>query len=196
MLNLLPLPYEIDALEPYLSSETLDAHYNGHYRNYVDTVNRLVARDPSMQGLDLMQVLEQARASGWIALERAAAQSANHAFYFACMRPQGGGEPLHPDFASELRTRFGSYQGFVERWVAASKSVFGSGWVWLVRLPDGLHIFTTKDAEFPTVGKLLLVMDVWEHAYYLDYTYSRGTYARHFLEHLANWEVATRKFYA
>jgi len=192
VIELLPLPYALDALEPHLSSETLDAHYNGHNKNYVDTVNRLVARVPAMKSLTLQQIIAGARQTGWPTLLHAASQVANHAFYFACMSPQGGGEPADPLFAAELRNRFGSYQGFVEKWVAASRSVFGSGWVWLVRLSDGLHIFTTSDAEFPTAGKLLLVMDVWEHAYYLDYTYERGNYARVFLEHLVDWNVATR----
>lgn len=186
------LPYALDALEPWLSADTLDAHYNGHLRRYVHQVNELVSRTPLLRDADLAGIVRLADRAKWVKLWEAAAQVANHTFYFRCMSPDGGGEPTDERLAYELRESFGSYAAFTKRWTDAATSVFGSGWVWLVRSPRrGLEIVTTKDAAFPVRGKLLLVMDVWEHAYYLDYTYRRARYADVFLEHLVDWSLAS-----
>lgn len=195
MIQVPPLPYSYTSLEPYLSERTLRAHHEGHLANYIRTVNELVGRVPALakrlsqlpEGEQLAFLVQYARTKSWQQLYDAAAQAANHIFYFRCMRPQGGGPPTDPRLAAMLAASFGSWEQFSERWNGIAKAVFGSGWVWLVTDGRQLQIVPTKDAGIPSSGLPLVVMDVWEHAYYLDYTFHRGEYSGAFLEHLVAW---------
>lgn len=193
VIELPPLPYAYDALEPYLSAATLRAHHEGHLANYIRTVNRLVAQVPTLEGKSLAELVSFAERTHWTELYDAAAQAVNHIFYFQSMKPGGGG-PC-PDLREMMEVSFGGWEGFSKRWVDAAVSVFGSGWVWLVVEAPGrganprppLKIVTTKDAGIPSSGRPIMIMDVWEHAYYLDYTFHRRQYAEAFLEHLVWW---------
>ncbi len=188
-----PLPYESNALEPYLSRETLQAHYGQHHRGYVDRANRLLegtrhARQP------VEAIIRETYQTGTCrqeALFNNTAQAYNHAFYWKSMKPDGGGPP------TELMQRwidqsFGDYRRFAQAFADAANGHFASGWIGLVLSEGQLQIMTTTDAQNPiALGKLpLLTLDVWEHAYYLDYRHRRDEYVQAFLNHLLNWDFA------
>jgi len=182
MIPYAPLPYVYDALEPYLSEATLRAHHDGHLRGYVETANRFLMQlgEPEANAVEAVQLAIQI---GHEELYNAAAQVVNHDFYFAGMGPGGGGPPSDPSLNNAIDAVFEGWAPFCEAWVEAAKSVFGSGWVWLLFDDQGPAIVTTDDAVIPP-GHPVALMDVWEHAYYLDYEYRRDEYARAWLEHL------------
>lgn len=187
------LPYAQDALEPHLSEETLRYHYGKHHRGYVDNANRLV-RDAGMEKhtlLDIMRQTHQPKACAQSALFNNAAQVFNHTFYWNSMKPEGGGAP-DGLMAEWLAKSFGGYDAFRESFIQAALARFASGWVWLVLDQGRLEVMATPNAETPLVQKRqpLLVLDVWEHAYYLDYRNRRGAYVEAFLDHLVNWDFA------
>ena len=185
-----PLPYPMDALEPYISRETLEYHYGKHHKAYVDNLNKLVP-GTEFEGKDLETIVRTAPAGP---IFNNAAQVWNHTFYWSCMRPQGGGEPAGA-LAEAIRQAFGSFQAFRERFSQTAVGTFGSGWAWLVRRPDGsLDVVSTSNAGNPmTEGATpLLTCDVWEHAYYIDYRNQRPKYVENFWN-LVNWDfVASR----
>jgi Fe-Mn family superoxide dismutase len=176
-LRLPDLPYPEDALQPHLSAETLRVHHGAHHAGYVKQVNALLDGSP-LQGEPLEAVVRRADGE----LLQNAAQAWNHAFYFESLTPDGEGRPGAPLDAA-LERHFGGTQEFRERFTSAATSHFGSGWVWLVREPDGaLTVLDTHDAGCPLrEGRApLLACDVWEHAYYLDRQNDRAAYLEHF----------------
>jgi len=185
------LPYSAKALEPYMSARTLSFHHGRHHRAYVDACNRLIA------GTDLADapletiIRRTAGAADRIAIFNNAAQAWNHAFFWRSMRPKGGGKP-QGRLLELIEKSFGSYEAFREAFLDAATSQFGSGWAWLALDGDRLRVVKTSNADTPIIrGQTpLLVCDVWEHAYYLDYQNRRRDFVEAFLDHLANWEFA------
>ncbi len=179
------LPYARDALEPHISKQTFDYHYGKHHQTYVDKLNAAVADEPET-------TLEEVIARKDPKTFNAAAQTWNHTFFWHSMTPGGG--KLEDDRLKKLiNEAFGDLDTFKKTFVEKAVAQFGSGWAWLVQNEDGkLDIITTKDAETPLGSKQrpLLTLDVWEHAYYLDYKHDRKGFAETFLNHLANWSFA------
>ncbi|WNL45197.1 Fe-Mn family superoxide dismutase [Dyella sp. BiH032] len=185
-IELLPLPYELHGLAPHLSAETLEYHYGKHHRAYVTNLNALIA-GTEFEGMQLEEIVR--RASGPIFNN--AAQAWNHSFYWNSMSPRGGGAP-QGRLADAIARDFGSFEAFKEAFAKSGTTLFGSGWTWLVQRPDGkLAIVNTANADTPLTGedRPLLVADVWEHAYYIDYRNARPNYLQAFWQ-LAHWEFA------
>ena len=187
-----PLPYALDALEPHLSRRTLAAHHDHHHAAYVAKCRALVERTP-LDAAPLEKIVEVSAKQGSIALFNAAAQAWNHAFYWRCMRPGGGGE-ARGTIAAYLEQDFGSQRAFSQQFVTAAGDQFGSGWAWLVFDEGQLKITSTSNAQTPLLGSQvpLLTLDVWEHAYYLDYQHRRLDYIAAFLAHLVNWDFVNQ----
>lgn len=185
------LPYARDALTPHISSETLDYHYGKHHQAYVDNLNGLIDDSSDDQ---LEAIILDAEKTGKAGVFNNGAQVWNHTFYWHSMKPGGGGAPAEgSDLAAAIASSFGSYEGFREAFATAGKTQFGSGWAWLVAAGGKLEVRKTPNAETPLteVGVTpLLTMDVWEHAYYLDYQNKRPGYIDIFLDHLVNWDFA------
>ena len=184
-----PLPYDYTALEPEIGEKTLRYHHDKHHAKYVATTNTMIA-GTDMENEDVITILRKAKETGNQGLFNNAAQSFNHAFYWDCMKPNGGGKPTGK--IAELITRdFGSYDKFREEFASAGNTAFGSGWAWLIMKDEKLHVTKTIGADTPLVNSgstPLLTCDVWEHAYYLDYQNMRSTYIDRFLDKLVNWE--------
>ena len=180
-----PLPYAKDALAPHLSAETLDFHYGKHHNTYVVNLNKLVDEGKA----DGTKTLEQLIASSDGPVFNNAAQIWNHTFFWNSMAPKGGGEPTGAIGAAIVKD-FGSYAKFKEEFTAAALGQFGSGWAWLVSEGGKLKITKTANADLPSKHgqKALLTIDVWEHAYYIDYRNARAKWVETFLAHLVNWE--------
>jgi Fe-Mn family superoxide dismutase len=189
------LPYQ--SLAPHISDETLSYHYGKHHKAYVDNLNRFLSED--YEGLSLEDVISKSYREKNVPIFNNAAQIWNHAFYWYCMKPNGGGMPSH-DFLSLIRRDFGSFEAMFSEFHQAALSQFGSGWAWLILENEKLKIIKTGNAETPLVEnvKVLLTCDVWEHSYYLDYQNRRGDYITIFLEKLVNWDFVesnvTNKF--
>ncbi len=190
-LTLPPLPYALDALEPGISRRTLAAHYGNHHAAYVEKTRVLTQRTPLVSAP--LEEVVRASASQGGALFNAAAQAWNHAFYWNSLRPGGGGAAQGP-MAERIEECFGNQRAFSQQFVTAAGDQFGSGWVWLVLDAGRLRIMATSNADTPLVTPVvpLLTLDVWEHAYYLDYQHRRLDYIATFLAHLANWDFANR----
>ena len=183
------LPYRKDALQPHISAETLDYHYGKHHASYVEKLNGLI------EGTEFESAtLEEIVRNGSGNIFNNAAQVWNHNFYWQCLSPEGGGEP-QGELARAIEKEFTTFSEFVDRFNAAAKGNFGSGWTWLTKDGDGnLEIANTDDAGNPmTDGRQpLLTCDVWEHAYYLDYRNRRDEYLAAFWK-LVNWDFVSRK---
>lgn len=183
------LPYAENALEPYISKNTIEFHYGKHHRAYVDNLNKLIA-GTEFEHKTLEQIVEEtAGKSEYSAVFNNAAQAWNHAFFWNCMMPAGGGEP-----AGKLKEKivrdFGSYDKFCEDFLNAAVSQFGSGWAWLVEDKAGrLSVMKTGNADNPLAHglKALMTVDVWEHAYYLDYQNRRVDFVKTFITNLIKW---------
>jgi Fe-Mn family superoxide dismutase len=189
-LTLPPLPYALDALEPHISRRTLATHYGRHHNAYVEKTRALVQRT-GMEGANLEEiVLSSAPGSK---LFNAAAQAWNHEFLWHSMSPNGGG-PASGAIAPLIEESFGGHTAFCQEFVTVAGDQFGSGWAWLVLDGTRLRIVATPNAETPLVTNSvpLLTIDVWEHAYYLDYQQRRLDYIAAFLAHLVNWDFANR----
>jgi superoxide dismutase, Fe-Mn family len=178
------LPYAMDALAPHISAETLEFHYGKHHNAYVTNLNNLTA-GTDMADASLEDVI--AKADG--GLFNNAAQVWNHTFYWNSMSPTGGGAPTGA-VSDAISSAFGSYDDFRAKFVEAAMTQFGSGWAWLVDAGNGLEIMKTANADLPMAhsAKALLTVDVWEHAYYIDYRNARPTYLNTFMDHLVNWD--------
>ena len=186
-----PLPYADDALAPVISAHTISFHYGKHHKGYVDTLNTLVA-GTEFADLPLEQIITKAAGKAdKAAIFNNAAQIWNHTFYWNSLSPKGGGEPPAA-LKHKIEASFGSVDAFKKEFAAAAVSQFGSGWAWLVLEDDKLKVIKTANAEDPlTTGKKpLLTIDVWEHAYYLDYQNRRPDYVNAVLDKLINWEFA------
>lgn len=184
-----PLPYDLGALAPHVSRETLEFHHGKHHAAYVTNLNNLIPKT-EFEKLPLEEIVR--KSSGGIFNN--AAQVWNHTFYFNCLAPKAGGEPKGP-LADALAKTFGSFAAFKEQFAKTAVGTFGSGWAWLVKNPDGgLDLLSTSNAGTPlTVGKKpLLTCDVWEHAYYIDYRNARPKYVEAFWN-LVNWGFVAKQ---
>lgn len=185
------LPYAQDALEPHYSSTTLSFHHGKHHQAYITKTNELIA-GTDLDGKTVEEVVAAAKAKGDGLLFNQSAQIWNHTFFWNSMKPGGGGKPSGP-IAEKIDAAFGSYEDFVAAFKAKAVGNFGSGWTWLCAKGDGLEIVNTDDADTPLAHDgltPLLTVDVWEHAYYLDYQNRRPDYVQTFFDHLANWDFA------
>ncbi len=194
--DLPPLPYELNALEPHISANTLSFHYGKHHQAYVTNLNGLIeGTDLASKSLeDIIRIT--AGDKDKVGIFNNAAQVWNHTFYWNSMAPQGGGKPKG-ELAEKINKDFGSYEEFTKLFKQAGVTQFGSGWAWLVLNKDGqLEIMKTANADLPMVHgkKALFTCDVWEHAYYLDYQNRRPDYVDTFLSHLINWDFAEKNF--
>jgi len=188
-ISLPALPYAENALDPHYSAKTISFHYGKHHKTYVDNLNKLIAGTP-LESKSLEDIImASAGDSSKAGLFNNAAQAWNHTFFWNCMRPGGGGRPKG-DPAARIDSTFGSYEKFAEQFKAAAVGRFGSGWAWLVLDGGALKITSTANADTPMAGKqtALLTVDVWEHAYYLDYQNRRPDFVQAFLDHLVNWD--------
>ena len=186
-----PLPYAEDALAPYISAEALRLHYGTHHAGYVRAANRLAA-GAALQGKSPEAIIRfAADKPRHAALFNNAAQAWNHAFFWECLTPGGGGRPAGP-LALKIDEAFGGFDAFKEKFLAAAADRFGSGWVWLVMDGGKLEILSTANADTPLAHGLtpLFTVDVWEHAYYLDYRSRRVDFVAAVIDHLANWDFA------
>jgi Fe-Mn family superoxide dismutase len=186
-----PLPYAENALDPVISATTLSFHYGKHHRAYVDNLNKAVVGTP-LADMSLEQVVKTTYGiADKTGIYNNASQDWNHSFYWKSLRAQGGGTPPQV-LQQKIDAAFGSVDALKKEWLAAATSQFGSGWAWLVLDGDKLAITKTGNADSPlTRGqKPLLTIDVWEHAYYLDYQNRRADYATAVLDKLINWGFA------
>jgi Fe-Mn family superoxide dismutase len=184
------LPYEKNALEPHISSETLEYHYGKHHQAYITKLNDLV-EGTADAGKSLEAIIKTS--SG--ALFNQAAQAWNHTFFWHCLSPSGGGEPSGP-LVDAINAKFGSFDQFKDTFNTKAISNFGSGWTWLIKTTDGaVDIINTDDADTPIAHDQtpLLTIDVWEHAYYLDYHNARPKYLDA-VWNVINWEFAAQNF--
>jgi Fe-Mn family superoxide dismutase len=185
------LPFPKDALEPHISAETLEYHHGEHHAKYVSNLNELVSGKPEAD-LSLVEVILKAPEGP---LFNNAAQVWNHTFYWNSLKAGGGGEP-QGDLADAVKRDFGSVAKLKEKLAAAATGQFGSGWAWLVWDGDRLRVAKTGNADLPVKDghKPLLNIDVWEHAYYIDYRNKRPDYVRHVIDNLLNWDFAEANF--
>ena len=183
------LPYAKDGLAPYISANTLDFHHGKHHRAYVDNTNKLIAgTDLANESLETI-VKKTAGDAAKGGLFNNAAQVWNHSFYWQCMKPNGGGKPTGK-VADKINEAWGSFEKFAEEFKNAGATQFGSGWAWLLLENGKLKVTKTANADTPIAHgvKPLLTVDVWEHAYYLDYQNRRPDYLATFIEKLINWD--------
>lgn len=186
-----PLPFAPDALEPHMSRETLEYHHGKHHQAYVNNTNNLI-KGTEFESMPLEEIIK--KSSGGIFNN--SAQVWNHTFFWNCLKPNGGGEPKGA-LATAINAKWGSYAAFKEAFHKSAVGNFGSGWTWLVKKPDGaLDIVNTANGQTPltTADKALLTVDVWEHAYYIDYRNRRPDFVTTFLDKLANWDFAEKNF--
>jgi len=179
------LPFAMDALDPYISQRTLEFHYGKHHQAYVTNLNKLIV-GTEFENASLEDIIR--KASGGIFNN--GAQVWNHTFYWHCMKPKGGGEPVGK-LLDAINKNFGSFAEFKEKLANAGATLFGSGWAWLVKKPDGsLDITQESNAGNPLKSGLtpLLTIDVWEHAYYLDKQNARPTYIQDFFQ-VVDWDA-------
>jgi Fe-Mn family superoxide dismutase len=194
LMQLPKLPYRLEALEPFLTTITMNFHYGKHHQTYVDNLNKLVAGTP-FAVLPLEEIIRKtANTVDNNAIFNNAAQVWNHTFFWRSMKPNGGGLPTGR-LVDMIIDVFGTFEAFKNAFVAAGVGQFGSGWVWLVQDGETVKIVKTPNADTPMAygHNTLLACDVWEHAYYLDYQNRRKDYLTAFLDNLANWEFASSR---
>jgi superoxide dismutase, Fe-Mn family len=188
-----PLPYAEDALEPYYSAKTISFHYGKHHKTYVDNINKMVAgtdlENKNLGEIIMASVDDPAKAG----IFNNSAQVWNHTFFWNGMKVGGGGRPAG-EIAALLDSSFGGYDKFAELFKTTAVGRFGSGWAWLVMDGKALKVTSTLNADTPFARgqKPLLTIDVWEHAYYLDYQNRRADYVQTFLDHLLNWDFVAQ----
>jgi len=181
-----PLPYDKSALVPHISAETLEYHYGKHHKTYVDNLNKLI-EGTALATATLEDIIGQSEGGVF----NNAAQTWNHTFYWQSMKPSGGGQPTG-ELAAAITRDFGSFETFVRDLSEAAMTQFGSGWAWLVSDKGKLSVTKTGNADLPLKHgqRALLTIDVWEHAYYIDYRNQRAKYVQTFINNLANWDFA------
>ena len=183
------LPYKMDDLAPYISANTLDFHYGKHHKTYVDNLNKLIA-GTDFADKPLEEIIKiSAKDAAKTGIFNNAAQVWNHSFYWQCLKKNGGGQPQGA-IAAKINSTWGSYDKFAEELKNAGITQFGSGWAWLVLEGSQLKITKTANADTPLAHgqKALLTIDVWEHAYYLDYQNKRADYLAAVIQNLINWD--------
>ncbi|MDX2215699.1 MAG: superoxide dismutase [Oculatellaceae cyanobacterium bins.114] len=185
-----PLPFATDALEPYgMKAETFEYHYGKHHKAYVDNLNKLTEgtelADKSLEEVIQVSFKDSAKAG----IFNNAAQVWNHTFFWNSLKAGGGGVPTG-DIAAKIDSAFGSYDKFKQEFSNAAATQFGSGWAWLIQDGDSLKVIKTPNAENPLAygQKALLTLDVWEHAYYIDFRNARPAFISNFLDRLVNWD--------
>jgi superoxide dismutase, Fe-Mn family len=186
-----PLPYAKNALAPHISEETFEYHYGKHHQAYVTNLNNLI-KGTEFENADLETIIK--KSSGGI--YNNSAQVWNHTFFWSSLKPNGGGTPSGP-LADAINAKWGSFDAFKEAFTKSAVGNFGSGWTWLVKKSDGsVDIVNMGPAGTPltTGDKPLLTIDVWEHAYYIDYRNARPKFVETFLNNLANWDFAQQNF--
>jgi len=190
------LPYSQEALEPHISAKTLSIHHGKHHAAYVNNLNKFLEGN-KLEGLSLEEIIVKTAGDDKnIGIFNNAAQVWNHTFYWQSMKPKGGGNPKGA-LADKIKEDFGSLEKFKEEFKNAATTQFGSGWAWLVLEQGKLKVTKTSNAQTPVAikGQIpLLTIDVWEHAYYIDYQNKRPDYITVFLDNLANWEFAQENF--
>lgn len=186
-----PLPFASDALESYgMKAETFEYHYGKHHKAYVDNLNKLLDGKAEFAGKSLEEVIQMsAGKADQAGIFNNAAQVWNHSFFWSSLKPGGGGAPTG-ELLAKIESAFGSYNNFKAEFTAAATTQFGSGWAWLVEEAGALKITKTANADNPlTHGqKPLLTLDVWEHAYYIDFRNARPGYIANYLDKLVNWD--------
>tara|TARA_B110000259_G_scaffold145630_1_gene164050 strand:+ start:20365 stop:20961 length:597 start_codon:yes stop_codon:yes gene_type:complete len=185
------LPYDKKDLEPFISENTLNFHYGKHHQSYVTNLNKLI-EGTELEEKSLEEIIEISRKNNQAGIFNNSAQIWNHTFYWHSMKKNGGGK-VTGKLLTKIEKDFGSFEKFVEEFKIAGATQFGSGWAWLVADEDGkLKVIKTLNAETPlgTNLKPLITMDVWEHAYYLDFQNARPKYIETFLNNLVNWDFA------
>jgi Fe-Mn family superoxide dismutase len=191
LLGLPPLPYHNNALEPYISSRTIEFHYGKHHQAYAANTRKLIA-GTKLAELPLKDIVQKSYGiQELVPIYNNAAQFLNHDFYWQCMKPNGGGKP-QGNIRQAIDQSFGNFDAFIKLFSESAAGQFGSGWTWLVKDGNKLKVINTGNADTPIAMGLvpLLTIDVWEHAYYLDYQNRRTDYIRAFMDHLVNWEFA------
>ena len=184
------LPYRKGDLAPHISKKTIEFHYGKHHKAYVKKTNAAI-EGTDLANASLEEIIREAAGKDQTLFNNAA-QVWNHTFYWNSMSPEGGGAPSG-DIKAAIKDAFGGYQEFKEAFSNAGTGQFGSGWAWLIAKDGKLEVQKTLNAETPVTDKAatpILTMDVWEHAYYLDYQNKRPAYVEAFLDHLVNWEFA------
>jgi len=187
-----PLPYALDALAPALSKETLEYHHGKHHKAYVDKLNEL-QEGTEFEAMALEDVIRKSMTGP---IYNNAAQILNHTFFWHCMKPGGGGSPGGA-LGAAIKAKWGGYAAFEKAFAKSAAENFGSGWTWLVKKADGsVDVVNMGAAGTPltTADSPLLALDVWEHAYYIDYRNARAKFVEAFLGSLVNWDFAARNF--
>lgn len=192
MFNLNSLPFEKKSLEPFVSEKTLDFHHGKHHQAYVDNLNKLIA-GTELENLSLMEIIKKTSTNPeQKSIFNNAAQVFNHDFFWHSLQPAVEKLEIPDEILSEIIVSFGSLENFKEEFKNSALTQFGSGWAWLVKIGDKLEIKKTANADpvFLSGAKPLLVIDVWEHAYYLDYQNRRGDFVSAIIDNLLNWQFA------
>ena len=191
-ITLPPLPFDPAALEPFMSRQTLELHHGKHHQAYVDKTNALID-GTALEGADLLTIVRRAKARGDTKLFNQAGQAWNHEFLWESLRPLGGQGP-QGDLAERIETDFGGINGFAEAFKTEATEHFASGWAWLVLDGEALKVISTHDADSAIVHDVtpLLVLDLWEHAYYLDWQNRRPEFVDAYLGNLINWDFAAK----
>ena len=191
-----PLPWPEDALSPHISAQTIGFHYGKHHQGYVNNLNTLISGTP-FADQPLVEVIEATANLAQAAIFNNAAQVWNHTFYWNSLRPKGGGKPSGA-LADLIEKSFGDFEACKAEFAKAAMSQFGSGWAWLVKDGDRLIVTKTGNADTPIAHgqQPLLTIDVWEHAYYLDYQNRRADYVAAVLDHLIDWDFAVQNLEA
>ncbi|MHC1724630.1 MAG: superoxide dismutase [Syntrophobacteraceae bacterium] len=188
-LTLPDLPFTKDALEPHISAKTFEFHHGKHHKAYVDNGNKLIA-GTEFENMDAEAIIKKvAGDASKMGIFNNAAQTWNHSFFWSCMKPKGGGKPTG-EIAKKIDSDLGGYEKFAEELKNAGVTQFGSGWAWLVLKNGKLEIMKTANADTPIAHgiKPVLTVDVWEHAYYLDYQNRRPDFIQAFIDNLINWD--------
>ena len=185
------LPYAMDALAPHISKETFEFHYGKHHQAYVTNLNNLI-KGGEFENATLEDIIKKSSAG----IFNNAAQVWNHTFFWSSMKPAGGGKPAGA-LAAAIDKKWGSYDAFKDAFTKSAVGNFGSGWTWLVKKADGsVDIVNTSNAATPLTGadKPLMTIDVWEHAYYIDFRNARPKFVETYLNSLVNWDFAATNF--
>lgn len=189
------LPYGLNALAPMISEETMKYHYGKHHQTYLNNLNELIVGKP-YEHMMLEDIVMMSAGFDQPVFNNAA-QAWNHTFFWMCMSPNGGGMP-GGRLMSDIMAKWGTYEAFRDAFIAKAAGNFGSGWTWLVLNPEtGLEIINTSNADTPLASDdiPLMVVDVWEHAYYIDYRNARVDFVRTFLDRLVDWNFVSKNYY-